>query len=68
MYANHLSTKEAISIKRSMSTCCGQSFSPWPPGVPQLSPSFKPSLLADASLDEAGGIYSNLSKPSHTQA
>ena len=69
MCGNHLSTKEVISIQRSTSAgpCCGQSLSPWPLGVPQLSLSFNPPLLADASLDEAGGVYNNLSKPSHTQ-
>lgn len=69
MATNHLSTKEAVSIQRSMSTgpCCGQSLFPWPPGVPQLSLSSNLLLLTDVSLEEAGGVCNNLSKPSHTQ-
>lgn len=69
MHGNYLSTKEVISIKRSMSarTCCGQSFPSWPPGVPQVSSSFHQPLLTDVTLAEAGGICNHLVKDFHTQ-
>lgn len=64
MHGNYLSTKEVISIKWSMSArpCCGQSFSSWPPGILQPSSPCHQLLLADASLDEGGGICNHLFK------
>lgn len=69
MHGNYLSIKEVISIKKPMSArpCCAQSFSSWPPGVPQPSSSFHQPLLADVSLDEAGGVCTSLSKAFHAQ-